>query len=208
MVSAGVRWSPCSMQRRTRSATLSSSSRSCGAALTTRPEVFRAQHERQDVLVEGRDHRAGDHSGVVLLTMPLEIPSGPDAEVRFPLPQGQALNSRSHWATRAKQTKHAREYAEPAGGVVTVDPPMDQAIVLVRWQGRGRLPDVDNIAGRCKAYIDGLQDAGWWLDDTNIIWLITGRERIAKGEEPHIIIKAWRAEDGKAEIRNGKRPIE
>lgn len=123
---------------------------------------------------------------------PLEIASGPDVEVTFPLPQGQALNSRSHWAKRAKQTREDRQYAELAGGLVEVKPPMEQAVVTVTWYGRGRLPDVDNIAGRVKAYIDGLQDAGWWNDDKDIVWLATSRERITKGEEPRVVIRAWR----------------
>ena len=128
------------------------------------------------------------------MTNPLEIPKSPDAEVMLPLPQGQALNSRSHWASRAKQTKEDRAYACFVGELLEV-PTLKQAIVTITWRGRGRMPDVDNSAGRCKAYLDGLQDARWWDDDKDIVWLSCNRERIKKGEEAKLHIRAWRVDD-------------
>lgn len=118
----------------------------------------------------------------------------PDAECRLRLPTGAALNSRIHWGKRAAQTKRDREYAEMAGGLIEAKP-ITKAVVQITWHGRGRLPDLDNIAGRCKAYIDGLSDSvGWWKDDADIVWLSTSRERIGKNEEPHVYIRAWEAE--------------
>lgn len=122
----------------------------------------------------------------------LETPEEPDAVVWLPLPQGQALNARLHWGAKAKQVKEDREFAQMAGELTRAEGmPLAQAIVTITWRGRGRMPDVDNIAGRCKAYLDGLQDAGWWADDKDIVWLSQSRERIGKGDEPKVLIRAW-----------------
>jgi Holliday junction resolvase RusA-like endonuclease len=118
----------------------------------------------------------------------------PDAECKLRLPTGAALNSRIHWGKRAAQTKSDREYAAMAGRLIEAKP-LVKAVVQITWHGRGRLPDLDNIAGRCKAFIDGLSDApGWWKDDADIVWLATDRQRIAKGEEPHVYIRAWESD--------------
>lgn len=123
-------------------------------------------------------------------------PTPPTAQVHLPTPRGLALNARVHWGRRAARTKIEREIAWRYGELTAPDVAMREAIVLITWRGRGRLPDADNIAGRCKAYIDGLTDAGWWPDDASIVWLSTSRERVVRGEEPEVVIKAWRADDG------------
>lgn len=118
----------------------------------------------------------------------------PDAECKLRLPTGAALNSRIHWGKRAAQTKRDREYAKLAGGLIEAKK-ITKAVVQITWHGRGRLPDLDNIAGRCKAYIDGLSDSpGWWKDDADIVWLSADRQRIKKGEDPYVFIRAWEAE--------------
>lgn len=117
----------------------------------------------------------------------------PDAICKLRLPKGAALNSRIHWGKRAAQTRSDRQYAAMAGSLIEAKV-LGKAVVQITWHGRGRLPDLDNIAGRCKAYIDGLSDApGWWHDDADIVWLSASRERIAKGEDPHVYIRAWEA---------------
>lgn len=118
----------------------------------------------------------------------------PDAECVLPKPKGAGLNSRIHWAKRAKDTKSDRSYAKFVGELAAPKKKIRKAIVEVTWRGRGRLPDIDNIIGRCKAFIDGLTDAGWWEDDSDIVLIGAQRERINKGEDPEVIIKAWEAD--------------
>lgn len=117
----------------------------------------------------------------------------PVAECTLPKPRGAALNSRSHWAKRANDSRADRAFAELAGGLTAPAKPIKRPLVEIVWRGRGRLPDVDNVTGRCKAYIDGLTDGGWWRDDADIVWIRATCERVQKGERPTVVIRAWEA---------------
>jgi Holliday junction resolvase RusA-like endonuclease len=117
----------------------------------------------------------------------------PTAKCVLPRPKGAALNARVHWAVRAKQTKADRAHAKWVGELTAPAAPITQPLVELVWRGRGRLPDADNVAGRCKAYLDGLTDAGWWRDDADIVWIRATTERIAKGEEPGVVVRVWEA---------------
>jgi len=121
----------------------------------------------------------------------------PDAECKLPRPRGLALNARVHWARRARDNKTDREYAKHVGELVAPQQ-MRQPMLEITWRGRGRLPDVDNVVGRCKAYIDGLTDAGWWRDDADIVLIRATTERVNNAklaEEPCVVIRAWEADD-------------
>jgi Holliday junction resolvase RusA-like endonuclease len=61
--------------------------------------------------------------------------------------------------------------------------PIKQAFVIVTWRGRGRLPDLDNIGGKTKAFIDGLTDAKVWDDDAAITDIVFRRERVASNAD-------------------------
>ena len=108
----------------------------------------------------------------------------------LPRPRGAALNSRVHWAKRAQDTKADRWYAQLEGELIAPTM-MLRPRLEITWRGRGRLPDVDNVIGRCKAYIDGLTDAGWWSDDSDIVSVTGTTERIAKGDQSCVVIRAW-----------------
>jgi Holliday junction resolvase RusA-like endonuclease len=46
---------------------------------------------------------------------------------------------------------------------------MESAHVFIDWHcPTKRLIDCDNALSRCKSYLDGLTDAGWWVDDRAI----------------------------------------
>jgi len=46
---------------------------------------------------------------------------------------------------------------------------MESAHVFIDWHClTKRLIDCDNALSRCKSYLDGLTDAGWWVDDRAI----------------------------------------
>ena len=87
----------------------------------------------------------------------------------LPPPKMPSANARSHWVVRMKAARHDRYVAATLAMAEMRKcaswEPFRKAIVTVEWRGRGRLPDVDNIGGRTKAFIDGLTDAKAWSDD-------------------------------------------
>lgn len=66
--------------------------------------------------------------------------------------------------------------------------PIKQAFVTVTWRGRGRLPDLDNIGGKTKAFIDGLTDANVWDDDAAITSIVFARERVPSNADKGVWI--------------------
>lgn len=101
-------------------------------------------------------------------------------------------NSRTHWRVRHKAARHDRyvaatlALAEMRKGASWE--PIRQAVVSVTWRGRGRLPDVDNIGGKTKGYIDGLTDAKVWADDSAIVSIRFTVERVRKPDQPHVVL--------------------
>lgn len=85
------------------------------------------------------------------------------------LPPG--LNQRSHWSVRQRITKDVRPFAALCCREVSVghwSPATAQRDVLVdvHWPiSKRNLPDWDNLAGRTKAVLDGIVDAGLLLND-------------------------------------------
>ena len=76
------------------------------------------------------------------------------------------MNDRTHWAKRAKQTKHWRSatyvYAHNSG--LRDLPPCYVHLTLPVRDSRRR--DPMNYAPTLKACVDGMVDAGLWRDDT------------------------------------------
>lgn len=80
-------------------------------------------------------------------------------------------NARVHWAVKARKTKQLREYVgyvtresappEPLTGPVTLR-------ISVGWPKGRKRHDDDNMVSLCKAVIDGMTDAGWWLNDSQV----------------------------------------
>lgn len=78
-------------------------------------------------------------------------------------------NGRLHPHAKAKLTKEHRQFAE-ATMRKRLNLNEDNSRYnlggkcLIEWRFKGRRPDVDNIAGLCKAYLDGICDACQYND--------------------------------------------
>ncbi len=93
--------------------------------------------------------------------------------ISLPLPRSKGSNGRDHWAARAKLVKADRALAFTAGSTVAPPMPFKDVSLTIAYRTKGaQAPDCDNAISRCKAYIDGLTDAGWWVDDP---WHWAGR---------------------------------
>jgi crossover junction endodeoxyribonuclease RusA len=80
-------------------------------------------------------------------------------------------NARSHWAVTMKHKKAARAeaYYQARIGLKTAPPRWTKATVKITWYSKtARHPDADNALASCKAYWDGLQDAGVVANDRGI----------------------------------------
>lgn len=102
-------------------------------------------------------------------------------------------NSRSHWRVRHRAARHDR-YVAATVALAEMRKcaswePIRQATVSVEWHGRGCLPDVDNIGGRTKAFIDGLTDARVWADDRAITTIQFAVQRVRKPAQPHVLLR-------------------
>lgn len=107
--------------------------------------------------------------------MPVDSSSIPRT-IELPLPKVQGSNARSHWTVRSRTAKsdryvafgHASESSFSKNGRLLREP-MSAAHVFIDWHcPTKRLIDCDNALSRCKSYLDGLTDAGWWVDDRAI----------------------------------------
>lgn len=118
----------------------------------------------------------------------------------LPPPTMPGANSRSHWRVRHRAARHDRYVAATLALAETRRfaswQPIAQASVTVEWHGRGSLPDVDNIGGRTKAYIDGLTDAKVWNDDRAISTISFSVQRVRKPATPHVVIQVTETTDG------------
>lgn len=112
--------------------------------------------------------------------------------ITLPPPKMPGANSRTHWRVRHKAARHDR-YVAATLALAEMRKcaswePIRQAVVSVTWRGRGRLPDVDNIGGKTKGYIDGLTDAKVWADDSAIVSIRFTVERVRKPDQPHVVL--------------------
>ena len=98
--------------------------------------------------------------------------------VTLPIPSRTlSPNGRHHWRTKAAAKKKAREDGRLAtlaalSPVASARPLWLNAVVsvrLVRKDGRGRWDD-DNLIAACKAYVDGVVDAGLMANDKGLRW--------------------------------------
>jgi crossover junction endodeoxyribonuclease RusA len=88
-------------------------------------------------------------------------------KVTFPAPAPPLnLNSREHWAPRARKTKAWRTAACLAARAAKVGPQGPAAVRVTIPFSRGARRDPHNFVPTVKAVIDGLVDAGLWPDDT------------------------------------------
>lgn len=94
----------------------------------------------------------------------------------LPIPdRSLSPNARPHYHAKGRATKKARTRAKvevmamlPGG----YRPRAANAKVQITWFAKTRrFPDPDNALSNCKAYFDGLTDAGLFCDDKNITHL-------------------------------------
>lgn len=93
---------------------------------------------------------------IVFITLPLPLPAvRPNAR------------SRSHWPkTNAVKKMRAWAASCPQCAVLFMNPSVS-AVVYLKTK---RAWDRDNLTASCKAYLDGLTDAGYWADDSIVRW--------------------------------------
>jgi crossover junction endodeoxyribonuclease RusA len=98
--------------------------------------------------------------------------------ITLPLPHKHlSPNARPHWRAKAKATKTARtsvavEVAAVMSFYESVAPRWKTATVLIRAYFKdARKRDKDNIMASCKAYFDGLADAGLIDNDSGLTHL-------------------------------------
>lgn len=101
--------------------------------------------------------------------------------ITLPLPDRRlSQNARVHWAVRAKATKAARlaAWAAACEAMKGARPAWAKARVQIEaWFKTATHPDPANLVADCKAYFDGLQDAGMIANDKGL-W--PDRPRIGK----------------------------
>lgn len=94
---------------------------------------------------------------------------GDGMTIELPIPKVQGSNSRSHWTVRSRTAKSDRYVAFGIAKSGVLRKPLVEAHVFIDWHcPTKRLIDCDNALSRCKSYLDGLTDAGWWTDDRAI----------------------------------------
>jgi Holliday junction resolvase RusA-like endonuclease len=119
----------------------------------------------------------------LLATLTEALGDGVDRTVVFAQPARRlSMNDRGHWRTRHRLTRawrHAAFYA--ACDQLGVSPSARRqppCFVLVTFPvpDPGRRRDADNPAPTCKAIVDGMVDAGVWVDDTpDQVWTLPSR---------------------------------
>ncbi len=92
--------------------------------------------------------------------------------VVVPLPHAHlSPNARKHWGARSGKIKKSRENAclcaKEALGRHT-PPGWEYATLEVRWYSKRRCPDPDNAIAMLKSSIDGLADAGIFVNDSRL----------------------------------------
>lgn len=92
-----------------------------------------------------------------------------ERRIVLPIPTIEGSNSRAHWCVRQRAAKGDRFLAAVEARLHGLVGLISNPIVTVEWYAKTRrLLDCDNALSRCKSYIDGLTDAGWWEDDKDI----------------------------------------
>lgn len=81
-------------------------------------------------------------------------------------------NARTHWRSKAQAVKASRKLAglKAIEALAMRRPPLwERAKVQIVWRCTKRIhPDPDNIVASCKAYFDGLADAGIITNDRGL----------------------------------------
>jgi Holliday junction resolvase RusA-like endonuclease len=96
-------------------------------------------------------------------------------------------NDRSVWQARLRPKRLARTLASLVAGQQRPKEPLDAPACRIIWKvNTKRRRDTDNLVAWCKAYTDGLTDAGIWADDSRVTWVPPAIE-YEKGCEARIV---------------------
>ena len=91
------------------------------------------------------------------------IPCVPDADL--------GSNGRLHYMVRARKVRQLREYVYWQTRESAPSSPLTGRVVLtisVGWPRGRKRHDDDNMVSLCKTIIDGMTDAGWWVNDSQV----------------------------------------
>lgn len=100
--------------------------------------------------------------------LPSDIPIDRLIVIWLPLPHDNLHpNARAHWRSKAASTKLSREYAYLKAHAVRPPAPFREAVVSLDFYLK-RKRDIDGLIAFCKSYFDGMQDAGIYVNDSNI----------------------------------------
>jgi Holliday junction resolvase RusA-like endonuclease len=91
------------------------------------------------------------------------VPCVPDAQI--------GSNGRLHWAVKARRVKSLREFVYWATKADAPDKPFTGPVVLtisVGWPVGRKRHDDDNMVSLLKTCVDGMTDAGWWVNDSQV----------------------------------------
>jgi Holliday junction resolvase RusA-like endonuclease len=122
----------------------------------------------------------------------------PTLRIKLPIPAKElrpnhTVGTRGGRMRKSKLTKEARELArhyavlERHRHQMFSPPEWGKAVEqTIFYFPTARFMDPDNCLFSCKAYFDGIQDAGIVLDDSELIHMPVGRQRNAS--DPHVLI--------------------
>ena len=114
--------------------------------------------------------------------------------VELALPRLVGSNSRAHWSKRSRDAHADRQSAHVIGLACRPAKPFTEVrLVIDWWCPTRRMIDCDNALSRCKAYIDGLTDAGVWHDDSVVRSITFRTERAARLCDRAVVIRIDRA---------------
>lgn len=110
--------------------------------------------------------------------------------ITLPVPPKEVRpNGRPHWRAKAAAVKKMR-VASWSEAILNNDnhlPKWTHASIKIDWfHPTTRFLDRDNIIASCKAYIDGIVDAGVLSDDRDVTYEPVGRFKAAAGTYPRV----------------------
>jgi Holliday junction resolvase RusA-like endonuclease len=91
------------------------------------------------------------------------VPCVPDSDL--------SPNARVHWRVRARKVASFREFVGWATKSDAPPEPFAGPVVLtvsVGWPVGRKRHDDDNMVALCKTMVDGITDAGWWVNDSQV----------------------------------------
>ena len=107
-------------------------------------------------------------------------------------PPALSPNGRHHWAVKARATKEARLMAEMQARRLPAYQRRAWAAAEIQttvYLPNARKADRDNLLASCKAYFDGLTDAGVLADDRDVVHLPLQRRMCKERPRVELVIR-------------------